>query len=129
MLVFPTRKLWWLRRTLSMVHCHIDPPTCVSRRVNSYPDVRFPMREPLSRRAFRARRMKLFFVRHAFSRRSFPASYFSTLALSEVWFKLSMCVYLPKDTAVCKCQYSKQSAVRIICLGGWQWSPKLSLHI
>ena len=67
-----------------MVHCHIDPPTCVSRRVNSYPDVRFPTRELLSRRAFGARRMKLFLVRHAFSRRSFPASYFSTLALSEV---------------------------------------------
>ena len=130
MLVFLTRELWWPRRTLSMVHCHIDPPTYVSRRVNSHPDVRFPTREPLSRRAFRARRMKLFLVRHAISRRSFPALYFSTLALSEVWFKLSMCVYLPKRTAICKCQYSKQSTVRIIiCLGGWQWSPKLSLHI
>ena len=34
-------------------------PTCVSRRVNFYPDVHFPTCEPLSRRAFRARHMKL----------------------------------------------------------------------
>ena len=82
--VLPNRygRLWWPRRTLSVVH--IDPdawtplPTFVFRRI-SCPDVRFPTREHLSRcsfsrrvnykrgllsrRAFRARRMKFFLMR------------------------------------------------------------------